>query len=130
MPTPAGLGFGALVLLTIYLSGNLLIGYCAYRSADTWKARDYFLGGKTTGALVLFFAMLATKFSGNTFFGLPGQAHRVGLMAIIFIPFTLAITLGLLSYAPRLYVLAKKMTILPQQIFMPIALTAGYCAYG
>lgn len=108
MPTAAGLGFGALVLLTVYLLGNLLIGYFAYRSGDTWKARDYFLGGKTTGALVLFFAMLATKFSGNTFFGLPGQAYRVGLMAVTLIPFTIAITLGFLSYAPRLYILAKK----------------------
>lgn len=104
----AGLGFGALVLLSVYLSSNLLIGYVAYRSGDTWKARDYFLGGKTTGAFVLFFAMLATKFSGNTFFGLPGQAYRVGLIAITLIPFSLAITLGFLSYAPRLYVLSKK----------------------
>ena len=38
------------------------------------------------GALVLFFAMLATKFSGNTFFGLPGQSYRVGLMAVTLIP--------------------------------------------
>jgi Na+/proline symporter len=57
---------------------------------------------------VLFFAMLATKFSGNTFFGLPGQAYRVGLMAVTLIPFTIAISLGFLTYAPRLYVLSKK----------------------
>jgi len=105
---PVGLGFGALVLLSVYLLSNLLIGFFAYRSGETWKARDYFLGGKTTGAVVLFFVMLATKFSGNTFFGLPGQAYRIGLMSVMLIPFILAITLGLLSYAPRLYVLSKK----------------------
>ena len=108
MESPAGLGFDALVILSLYLLSNVFIGYFAYRSGETWTARDYFLGGKSTGALVLFFAMLATKFSGNTFFGLPGQSYRTGLMAITLIPFTLAITLGLISYAPRLYVLSKK----------------------
>jgi SSS family transporter len=108
MEAQGGLGFEALALLTCYLLGSVLIGYFAYRSGETWTARDYFLGGKSTGAVVLFFAMLATKFSGNTFFGLPGQAYRVGLMAVTLIPFTVAISLGFLSYAPRLYVLSKK----------------------
>ena len=107
MAEPGGLGFDALVILTVYLFSNLFIGYFAYRSGETWTARDYFLGGKSTGAVVLLFAMLATKFSGNTFFGLPGQAYRVGLIAVTLIPFTIAITLGFLSYAPRLYVLSK-----------------------
>lgn len=108
MPPQVGLGFDALVILSLYLLSNIFIGYCAYRSGETWTARDYFLGGKSTGALVLFFAMLATKFSGNTFFGLPGQAYRVGLISVTLIPFTIAITLGFISYAPRLYVLSKK----------------------
>ena len=103
-----GLGFGALALLSVYLLSNLLIGFFAYRSGETWVARDYFLGGKTTGALVLFFAMLATKFSGNTFFGLPGQAYRIGLMSVLLVPFMVVIAVGFLSYAPRLYVLSKK----------------------
>lgn len=103
-----GLGFGALVLLSVYLLSNLLIGFLAYRSGETWTARDYFLGGKTTGALVLFFAMLATKFSGNTFFGLPGQSYRIGLMSVLLVPFMVVIAVGFLSYAPRLYVLSKK----------------------
>ena len=104
----SGLGFDALIILSLYLLSNIFIGYFAFRSGDTWHARDYFLGGKSTGALVLFFAMLATKFSGNTFFGLPGQSYRVGLMAVTLIPFTIAISLGFISYAPRLYVLSKK----------------------
>lgn len=108
METQEGLGFDALVLLTCYLLSNILIGYFAYRSGEMWTARDYFLGGKSTGAIVIFFAMLATKFSGNTFFGLPGQAYRVGLISATLIPFTVAISLGFLSYAPRLYVLSKK----------------------
>jgi solute:Na+ symporter, SSS family len=105
---PTGLGFDALIILSLYLLSNIFIGYFAYRSGETWHARDYFLGGKSTGALVLFFAMLATKFSGNTFFGLPGQSYRVGLMAVTLIPLTIAISLGFLTYAPRLYVLSKK----------------------
>ena len=108
MSPSVGLGFDALIILSLYLLSNVFIGYFAYRSGETWTARDYFLGGKSTGAIVLFFAMLATKFSGNTFFGLPGQAYRVGLMAVTLIPFTIAISLGFLSYAPRLYVLSKK----------------------
>jgi SSS family transporter len=108
MPPQVGLGFDALVILSIYLLSNVFIGYFAYRSGETWTARDYFLGGKSTGALVLFFAMLATKFSGNTFFGLPGQSYRVGLISVTLIPFTIAITLGFISYAPRLYILSKK----------------------
>ncbi len=108
MSPTVGLGFDALIILSLYLLSNVFIGYFAYRSGETWTARDYFLGGKSTGALVLFFAMLATKFSGNTFFGLPGQSYRVGLMAVTLIPFTIAISLGFLTYAPRLYVLSKK----------------------
>lgn len=103
-----GLGFEALLILSVYLLSNILIGYFAFRSGGTWVAKDYFLGGKTTGALVLFFAMLATKFSGNTFFGLPGRSYRVGLMAVSLIPFTIAIMLAFITYAPRLYVLSKK----------------------
>ncbi len=61
-----GLGFEALLILSLYLLSHILIGYWAFRSGRTWSARDYFLGGKTTGPVVLFFAMLATKFSGNT----------------------------------------------------------------
>jgi|GEM_PF-2519551 len=108
MSPTVGLGFDALIILSLYLLSNIFIGYFAYRAGETWAARDYFLGGKSTGALVLFFAMLATKFSGNTFFGLPGQSYRVGLMAVTLIPFTIAISLGFISYAPRLYVLSKK----------------------
>lgn len=107
-PQFSGLGFDALIILSLYLLSNICIGYFAYRAGGTWTARDYFLGGKNTGALVLFFAMLATKFSGNTFFGLPGQSYRVGLIAVTLIPFTIAISLGFLTYAPRLYVLSKK----------------------
>ena len=103
-----GLGFEALIILSIYLLSNIVIGYFAFRAGGTWVAKDYFLGGKTTGAIVLFFAMLATKFSGNTFFGLPGRSYRVGLMAVSLIPFTIAITLAFITYAPRLYVLSKK----------------------
>ena len=108
MANVQGLGFEALIILSIYLLSNILIGYFAFRSGGTWVAKDYFLGGKTTGAIVLFFAMLATKFSGNTFFGLPGRSYRVGLMAVTLIPFTIAITLAFITYAPRLYVLSKK----------------------
>ena len=108
MANVQGLGFEALIILSVYLLSNVLIGYCAFRSGGTWVAKDYFLGGKTTGAIVLFFAMLATKFSGNTFFGLPGRSYRIGLMAVTLIPFTLAITLAFITYAPRLYVLSKK----------------------
>ncbi|MGE4095434.1 MAG: sodium:solute symporter [Candidatus Binatia bacterium] len=108
MSPSVGLGFDALIILSLYLLSNIFIGYVAYRSGETWHAKDYFLGGNSTGAIVLFFAMLATKFSGNTFFGLPGQSYRVGLMAITLIPFTIAISLGFISYAPRLYVLSKK----------------------
>jgi Na+/proline symporter len=108
MVEQSGLGFDAIGLLTLYLLSNILIGYFAYRSGGAWTARDYFLGGKNTGAIVLFFAMLATKFSGNSFFGLPGQAYRVGLMAATLIPFSIAISLSFLSYAPRLYILSKK----------------------
>ena len=103
-----GLRYGAFGILSIYMLANLLIGVFAHRAGTRWTARDYFLGGKTTGALVLFFAMLATKFSGNTFFGLPGQSYRTGLMAVMLVPFLIAITVGFLAYAPRLYILSRK----------------------
>ena len=100
-------GQTAVVILATYLVGTILIGYCAMRRNRSGSARDYFLGGKLTGAVVLFLTMQATQYSGNTFFGFTGMAYRSGLMWILVVPLICLVVTTQISFAPRLYVLSK-----------------------
>ncbi|RMG53844.1 MAG: sodium:solute symporter family protein [Acidobacteria bacterium] len=91
-----------------YLALSLLIGYLAHRREREHSPRDYFLGGKLTGPIVLFFTLFSTQYSGNTFFGFTGVAYRSGLIWIMGIPLIMLIIAAYLAYAPRLYLLSKK----------------------
>lgn len=91
-----------------YLTLSLFIGYLAHRQEREHSPRDYFLGGKLTGPIVLFFTLFSTQYSGNTFFGFTGVAYRSGLIWIMGIPIIMFIIAAYLVYAPRLYVLSKQ----------------------
>jgi len=102
------LGIGAIVILLAYLLGTLLLGFWAMRRKRDYSARDYFLGSKLTGTIILFFTMQATQYSGNAFFGFTGMAYRSGLIWILAVPLVCLIITTQISFAPRLYILSKK----------------------
>jgi len=68
-----------LVLIAILLFFLLLlvIGFIARKkSVDT--AEDYFVAGRSFGAIVLFFSLVATNFSAFTFLGFAGKSFTSG----------------------------------------------------
>lgn len=101
------LGARSIVVLAAYMGAMILIGWIAKRRTRGQSTVDYFLGGKVTGALVLFFTMQATQLSGNSFFGFTGIAYRSGLIWVVSICMISLIVVAQLSYVPRLYVLSK-----------------------
>ena len=107
MTSTVQLGSGALFVLGLYLATTLAIGFVARTRSHSNAPVDYFLGGKATGALLLFFTMQATQYSGNAFFGFTGMGYRNGLIWILSIPLISLIITTQLSFAPRLYILSK-----------------------
>jgi SSS family transporter len=101
------LGARSIIVLTGYMVAMILIGWIAKRRTRGDSTVDYFLGGKVTGALILFFTMQATQLSGNSFFGLTGIAYRSGLIWVVSICMISLIVVAQMSYVPRLYVLSK-----------------------
>lgn len=101
------LGTEAMLILGLYLSATVVIGFLA-RTRGRMTPGDYFLGGRSTGAVLLFFTMQATQYSGNAFFGFTGMGYRNGLIWIVAIPLIGLIITAQLSFAPRLYVLSRR----------------------
>ena len=112
MIEPLQLGFDSIIVLSSYLALTLLIGFIANRKTPGKSPGEYFLGGKMTGALLLFFTMQATQYSGNAFFGFTGKAYRSGLIWILAVPLISLIITAQLSYAPRLYRLSQRFNYL------------------
>ncbi len=108
MTSTVQLGPEALFVLGLYLATTLAIGFVARTRRQSGAPEDYFLGGKATGALLLFFTMQATQYSGNAFFGFTGMGYRNGLIWILSIPLISLIITTQLSFAPRLYILSKR----------------------
>lgn len=108
MTNTVQLGSGAFFVLGLYLATTLAIGFVARTRQQSGAPVDYFLGGKATGALLLFFTMQATQYSGNAFFGFTGMGYRNGLIWVLSIPLISLIITTQLSFAPRLYILSKK----------------------
>ncbi|MCE4600186.1 MAG: sodium:solute symporter family protein [Desulfurococcales archaeon] len=106
MAQTSNMGVYVLIGVIIYSIILLVLGYIYRQRKLTLK--DYFLGGKATGALFLFFTLYATQYSGNTFVSYAGKAYRIGFWWVISVPFFLMIYLTYLWFAPRLYVISKK----------------------
>ena len=63
--------------LSVYLIVNLITGLLAGRSSGT-SPDDYFLAGRKTKTVVLFFTLIATNFSAFFFLGFAGIGYRIG----------------------------------------------------
>lgn len=57
---------------------------------------------------MLVLTLYATQYSGNTLFGFSGEAYRSGFSWFVCVQFMIAIVVGYLLYAPRLYPLARE----------------------
>ena len=96
-------GPGALLFLVAYLVFMIVLGYVARTRRRDNSMSSFYLAGKNLGALVLFFTLYATQYSGNTLIGYPGEAYRFGYAWIMSIGFMMSIVVAYLLFAPPLY---------------------------
>ena len=68
-------GFGALAFLALYLILMIILGYAARARRKVDNMSSFYLADKNLGAIVLFFTLYATQYSGNTLIGYPGEAY-------------------------------------------------------
>lgn len=103
------LGYHGVAVLAIYVIFIFVV--CIYFSARTTKRdslKGFYLSGGGLGAVLLFFTMYATQYSGNTVIGYAPRTYRVGYAYFQSIPFFIMVIVGYLLFAPRLHILAKK----------------------
>jgi solute:Na+ symporter, SSS family len=100
-------GKGGIAFIGCYLTGLLLIGWMGRRARKDHSLRDFYLGGKGVGLVVLLLTLYATQYSGNTMFGFSGKAYRVGFSWITSVHFMTAIIVGYLLFAPQLHRLSQ-----------------------
>lgn len=103
------LGYHGVVVLALYAIA--IFSICIYLSARKTKRdslKSFYLSGGGLGALLLFFTLYATQYSGNTVIGYAPKAYRLGYAWFQSIPFFIMVIIGYLLFAPRLHVLAKK----------------------
>lgn len=103
------IGWHGLIVLVLY--AVFIMGMCIYLSARKTvreNMKSFYLSGGGLGALLLFFTLYATQYSGNTVVGYAPKAYRLGYAYFQSIPFFMMVIVGYLLFAPRLHVLAKK----------------------
>lgn len=105
---PSLLGHFQLAIIAVYLVSLLGLGYIARRYSKEASLNDFYLAGGSLGFISLFFTFYATQYSGNTLFGLPGEAYREGPMALAFMLGMMCIVLVYHIFAPRLHILSRQ----------------------
>ncbi|WP_188206795.1 sodium:solute symporter family protein [Alkalibacillus aidingensis] len=103
-------GWSGILIMAIYGLIMLTIGFVTYlrnkNARDTNK--NYYLGGRGLGVMVLFFTFYATQYSGNTIIGYAPQGYRIGFEWLQSITFMILVIVGYLLFAPRLFNLSRK----------------------
>lgn len=104
-------GLDGVLILSAYAVLMLLIGYFSGRGDKTLhdSMSNYYLAGKNLGFIALFFTLYATQYSGNTIIGYAPTAYRTGFVWLQSITFMTIIFGVYLLFAPRLYVISKKL---------------------
>lgn len=100
-------GPGALAVIGIYLLSMIGLGWLGRKRRVDDSLADFYLGGRSIGLAVLFLTLYATQYSGNTLFGYPGKAYRIGFDWTVSILFMFSVIVGYLLFAPRLMILAR-----------------------
>ena len=101
-------GLDLVFATVLYVALLLVIGVGARRVRIERSVDDFYLAGRSFGFLVLFLTLFATQYSGNSFSGFPGQVYREGLAYVMSVPITIAIVVGYLLFAPRLFALSRR----------------------
>lgn len=99
-------GIGGILFVVLYLAFMLAIGFYAKRARRDESLGDFYLAGRSLGALVLLLTLYATQYSGNTVLGYPGEGYRLGFAWLMSVSFMMAIVIAYLSFAPGLRRLA------------------------
>ena len=107
-------GIDGVLILSAYAVVMLLIGYFSGRGNKTLhdSMSNYYLAGKNLGFIALFFTLYATQYSGNTIIGYAPTAYRTGFAWLQSITFMTIIIGVYLLFAPRLYVVSKKLNFI------------------
>ncbi|GHC24121.1 sodium/panthothenate symporter [Kushneria pakistanensis] len=107
-------GWSGIFVLVLY--GVLMLGvglFAFLRNRGMRESLDeYYLGGRGLGVMVLFFTFFATQYSGNTVIGYPPTAYRMGYEYLVSVPFFIMIIMVYLFFAPRLYALGRRFSLL------------------
>ncbi|ARS52633.1 sodium:solute symporter family protein [Kushneria konosiri] len=107
-------GWSGIFVLVMY--GVLMLGvgvFAFLRNRGMRESLDeYYLGGRGLGVMVLFFTFFATQYSGNTVIGYPPTAYRMGYQYLVSVPFFIMIIMVYLFFAPRLYALGRRFSLL------------------
>ena len=102
------LGTFGIVAVGIYLLSLLVIGALARRASRAANLKDFYLAGGTLGVASLFFTLYATQYSGNTLFGVPGQAYAQGFEAMSVVLAVMGIVAAYTLFAPALNRIAHR----------------------
>ncbi|MES1924505.1 sodium:solute symporter family protein [Salinisphaera sp. T31B1] len=107
-------GAAGIIVLVAYGVLMLAVGLITYlRNRNILESLDeYYLGGRGLGVMVLFFTFFATQYSGNTVVGYPPTAYRIGYQYLVSVPFFICIIAAYLFFAPRLYALGRRFSLL------------------
>ena len=101
-----------LIILAVYLVANLAVGMIASKSGGKAGSflKEYFIGGRTMGGLVLAMTLVATYTSASSFLGGPGLAANWGLTQ----SWVAAVQIG--TAFLTLGVLGKKLALISRKI--------------
>ncbi len=95
-------------VIGIYLLSLLVVGAYGHHKSKNNSLTDLYLGGREFGVLTLFLTFYASLYSGDTIIGFSSVAYQNGWLSLMYISFMVAVSGSLLSYAPKLYKLAKE----------------------
>jgi SSS family solute:Na+ symporter len=111
-------GLGSWIFIGIYLLSLIGIGFLAKKSRKDNSLDDYYLAGRGFGPFVLVLTLYATQYSGNSVFGVAGNAYRLGFDWLIGVHYMLAIVICYLIFAGRLFDIASKNKFLTPSDFL------------
>ena len=97
-----------LAFIAAYLLSLIGIGWAGYRARREDSLRDFYLGGRGIGFVVLLLTLYSTQYSGNTLFGFSGRTYRIGYAWAMSLHFMTAIVVFYLILAPQLFRLSRK----------------------
>ncbi|MCL1125888.1 sodium:solute symporter family protein [Shewanella surugensis] len=98
----------SMIFLILYLVSLIGIGILGKQKSKENTLNDFYLGGKSFGAGVLFLTLYATQYSGNNLIGFAGSAYRNGWFFLVGVTLMLSVIGGYMLYAPKLFRLSQQ----------------------